>query len=216
MYEINLIHEKVIPLSKQRKRMSLVSFYILVWSITVVVFGYFYVTRAAQISSYSEASRRLESRNALPADLTKADLDALDRQLKSSTEVLAAVQNRAFRWAPKLNLLRAYLPQDVWFNRLSCRRSTTVFSQPGSRGGQRVPPVPLGEFVIEGMVLIREGAAGAESLEAFVTKLREDATFMEGIQSLNHLVVGRERYGGADVASFVIVCVIAEGLRFDA
>ena len=66
------------------------------------------------------------------------------------------------------------------------------------------------------MVLIPEGAAGSESLEEFVAKLKNDKTFMEKISNLNHLVIGRERYGVREIATFVIVCVIDESVRLDA
>lgn len=214
MYSINLIHEKIVPLSKQRTRMSLASLYVLLWLISGVVIGYYIMTMRAEINSYTLAARRLETRNSLPAGLTQEDVSALGKQLQASKDVLASIQAQSFIWASKLFVVRSVLPSDAWLNRLYCRPSTTHFAK-APDGGRQLPQ-PLGEFVIEGMVLIPEGAAGAEALEQFVTKLRENKIFMEKIASLNHLVVGRERFGNREVATFVIVCVLEEGVRFDA
>lgn len=216
MYFINLIHEKIVPISQQRTRLSLRLLYVLAWLITGVVMAYFFTTTQADIDSIRAGSRLLEARNELPSDLTMQDVLSLEQRLQASKAILSRIHNQGLLWAPKLKSLRVHLPKDAWLNRLSCRRSTTAFATPPSGGGLRQPPRPLGEFVIEGMVLIPEGAAGSESLEEFVAKLKNDKTFMEKISNLNHLVIGRERYGVREIATFVIVCVIDESVRLDA
>ena len=214
MYSINLINEKVVPVSQQRTRLSLRLLYVTLWLITGAIYGYYYVTTQAQIDSFSSAARRLESRNSLPPGLKREDVLRLAQQLQTSKGVLTSIQSQSLLWSKKMRQIESHLPDDGWLNKLSCRASTTHFATP--QGGRRQPPKPLGEFVIEGMVLIPDGSAGSPSLDRFLGALRTDTVFMEHFSDINHLVVGRERFGTKEVATFVVVCVIQEGIRFDA
>lgn len=214
MYELNLIHEKVIPISQQRTRLSLVSLYLLIWALTATVFAYYIITTQNEITTYQTATRRLETRNALPRGLTRADVVALSRQLEITKTMLTSVNDQTFRWSNKLNSLRKHLPPTAWLDEVSCRRSTTRFNTKPRAGNQ--PPLPLSEVVIMGMVMIPEGQAGSQALEEFVIKLQKDEGFMAHIQELNHVVIGKFRYGGKEAVKFMIVCVIKEGVRLDA
>jgi hypothetical protein len=213
MYEINLIHEKIVPLSKQRTRLSLFSLYILIWAITIAVYAYYINTTRNEIETYTAATRLIESRNALPSGVTRDDVVALSKQLDATREALLSMNTQSFHWASKLARLHRYLPGEAWLDEISCRLSTAHYKKPAG-GGK--PPEPLGEFVVQGTVLLPEGAAGAEALEKYVVQLRGDRMFMASIKEMNHLVLGRERYGNREIARFMIVCVIAEGVRFDA
>ena len=214
MYELNLIHEKVIPISQQRTRLSLVSLYLLIWALTATVFAYYIITTQNEISTYQTATRRLETRNGLPRGLTHADVLALNRQLEITKTTLTNINNQIFRWSNKLTSLRKFLPSDAWLDEVSCRKSTTRFSTTPSAPGQ--PPAPLSEVVILGMLMLPPGNAGSQSFEEYVIKLRNDEEFMAHIQELNHVVIGKFRYGSKEAVKFMIVCVIKEGVRLDA
>jgi hypothetical protein len=213
MYELNLIHEKIVPISKQRTRLSLAALYALIWAVTATVFSYYYITFRNEILTYQSAVRLIETRNALPKGLTREDVLLLARQLDTTRETLLALKNQVFLWGPKLERIKTHLPRDAWLDEISCRLSTSHFKKnPSNPSG---PPEPLGEFVIQGRVLLAQNAVGSESLEQYVVKLREDKEFMARVQNMNHLVLGRERYGSNEVARFIIVCVVEEGVRFD-
>lgn len=220
MYNINLIHEKIVPIRKQRKRLSLVSLYILIWAVSAVVVVFFVITNNTRIRDYTKAAQILEDRNALPSGLMRSDVDALSRQLQASATVLKTLQQQTMRWGPKLRLLNRHLPKDAWLNRLSCRPTTSQPGQPPPSnpqgGAPSGPPPSKGELVVEGMLLIPEGGMGTEPLEQYLATLRADKAFMVGLSSINLQIVGRKLFGPREVASFVLVCAIAEGVQFDA
>lgn len=209
MYELNLIREKIIPIGKQRKRMSLFSLYILVWCVTAVVFVYYYYTSETEIESYTSARRRVETRNSLPSGVTNEDVASLGKQLESAREALATSGNTSFLWSARLAKLRHYLPNDAWIDAVTLRKSATRFKP----GVGKTPPTPLFELVIQGTVLLPEGGMTAESLEKYVSELRTDTQFMTKIKEMSHIVLGRERYGSREIAKFQIVCVVEENVR---
>lgn len=209
MYELNLIREKIVPIGKQRKRLSLFSFYILIWCVTAVVFFYYYYTSQTEIETYASAKRQIESRNALPSGVTNEDVASLAKQLDVAREALKATGNASFLWSTRLARLRHFLPADAWMDALTLRRSTTRFKT--AEKGK--PPSPFFEFVIQGTVLLPEDGMSAESIEKFVSALRADPQFMAKVKEMNHIVLGRERYGTREIAKFQIVCVIEENVR---
>ena len=100
MYFINLIHEKIVPISQQRTRLSLRLLYVLAWLITGVVMAYFFTTTQADIDSIRAGSRLLEARNELPSDLTMQDVLSLEQRLQASKAILSRIHNQGLLWAP--------------------------------------------------------------------------------------------------------------------
>lgn len=216
MYNINLIHEKIIPVRKQRKRLSLVSLYFLLWAVSAVVVAFFVITNNARIQESTKAVQTIGARNALPAGLTQTDVEALDRQLDASATVLKTIQRQTIRWGSKLRLLSRHLPKDAWFDRLSCRGTPPGQPPPGGQPGGQPPAPSAGEFIVEGMLLVPEGGMGTAPLEEYVAALREDKIFMIGLSKVDLQVVERKGIGRREVAVFRLICTVAEGIRVDA
>ena len=209
MYELNLIREKIVPISRQRQRLSLFSLYILVWCVTAVVFFYYYYISQTEIDTYASAKRQIESRNALPSGVTNNDVVSLSKQLDAAREALKTTGNASFLWSARLAKLQQYLPNDIWIDAVTLRKSATRF-KPAENGK---PPTPLFELVIQGTLLLPEGGLSGETLEKYVSGLRADTQFMAKVKEMNHIVLGRERYGAREIAKFQIVCVVEENVR---
>lgn len=107
-----------------------------------------------------------------------------DDVLMQDTRLAEQLKGELVRWSEKLNSMSLYLPQGVWFNKLSASATSK-------------------EFVLKGAVVsLQKDEMGL--INKLLEGLKADGVFFNNFTSLELESVTRDAIGGYDVVSFTL------------
>lgn len=202
MFEINLIRDRIV--SKKRKHLAfgLVSLYVLIWSLTIMVAMFLYISNVRTIKGCERALAKVEESMGAdyPGRMTSSELEMIREKYRLRIAVISKTLSRRILWAPKLDEISNHLPERTWIDQIYSQVDTT------STVGKR-----FGILVIEGSVLRASGRDPSDVVQAFISGLSQSALFMEGIESVELAPGGREVGSMPQVATFRVLCEFSQG-----
>ncbi|MCK4590269.1 MAG: hypothetical protein KAT86_00845, partial [Candidatus Latescibacteria bacterium] len=132
----------------------------------------------------------------------KMMLNELLPELTGSNSLL----RKRILWAPKLNQISNSLPEGVWIDELRSTRKASGEGVPRKRGKSASIKSRQQGLIIEGRVLSVSDKKGINAIENFVSSLKKNALFMEGIESVELVATEKTTTGARPIRAFQILC----------
>lgn len=128
------------------------------------------------------------------ASATIEDLTAQQARYSEALATIGKLESERMLITEKMNEIAQSLPQGMWLTKLKFMESAPKIGKP-----ERI-------IEIEGNVMPTEQAPALETINAFVSGLSKNKTFMNGLGEIKIVNIQKESFGDADVSHFSITC----------
>ena len=200
MFEINLIKDRIMPVKQKHVVFGLVSFYILIWTLSIAGVLFLHVMNVKMIEIYKESLATQESEISatyigMP---TREELEIMWNKLLPEPNGIKHLFRRRILWASKLDQISRSLPEGIWVDEIRSRQSASI--EP-----------PQQTLVIEGRALSVSDEEGITSVEHFVAGLEKSALFMEGIENVELTSMEQTAIEDRAIVAFQVLCRFDKG-----
>jgi hypothetical protein len=210
MVEINLIKDRIIPARKKNIIFGVISLYVLIWilSMTVVIFPC--IANVRMIGIYKRELTKLEREitTIYPGLPTAEESTLMWNKLLPRLTGINHLLRRQILWAPKLDQISNCIPEGVWIDELRSARETSGEEVSRKKGKNKSASIKSRQqsLIIEGRVLSVSDKKGIKAIENFVSRLKKNALFMQGIESVELVSTGKTTTGTKPTRAFQIRC----------
>ena len=208
MFEINLIKDRIIPARQKSIIVGLISSYLLIYTLSVVIIIFLCVANVRMIEVYRGGVIKLEREISAiyPGLPTGEELKMMLNELLPELTGSNSLLRKRILWAPKLNQISNSLPEGVWIDELRSTRKASGEGVPRKRGKSASIKSRQQGLIIEGRVLSVSDKKGINAIENFVSSLKKNALFMEGIESVELVATEKTTTGARPIRAFQILC----------
>jgi hypothetical protein len=207
MYDINLIKEKIVPDSRRKVVVSIISLATIGFVVALAAVGLLTVANMRMSDVYAhEIDRFEEELTAIyPGAPSPAGLSKLMDDVKPDLSQVAGVLQRTSGATMVLESLNQALPDSVWITRvrIACADGSVANHGRNSRKGAGDG---LGTIVIEGMALVGENSGGDMALRRFAKNLERHESLSEILSNVECSETGITRIGDVPVIGFETIC----------
>jgi hypothetical protein len=204
MYDVNFIHERIVPESRRKAILSVMSLSALVLVLTLAAMGtatlsdlkvsqVYAAQRDCALEALGEGSQSAPSRQ---------ELEAIMRRTEPAVVEIGKLADRRMRLAPVLERIAAAVPDGVWLTRVSIADPRSTDEEQRARGRPRA----YKGVIIEGVAVAGRGPEGDVAVSAFVDSLKNDGELAEYVQDIEFIGTGLQQVGGTSVVGFEVTC----------
>jgi len=210
--QLNLIRDRVVSSRVKKLRRILFVALLGVFLLLIMVMGNSYIdkyykTRDCQ-NQLTWISKQYEALNPEVFRIVKykEEWDSLHHKISLTSEL----RGEQIWWTPKLQALSRLIPENIWINRLSVKKSKPRPQKVASSGAKTHPAKvpPSIELILEGFALPGDNR-GFRSIENFAHQLKENPTFGAVIKSINLTTAKRTEKGKLPAMNFRLSCRLA-------
>jgi Tfp pilus assembly protein PilN len=198
MYDINLIRKNVVPDRRKNAIFSIVSFSVLVCTLTVLAVAFFSTANFRMIDVYAREIDKLEGDlTALyPGTPTLDELATIMRRIKPDLKEISTVINSRTDLTYIWEAVARTVQDDVWLTHVSLKVPRDDGRKVGFRG-----------IVIEGHALSSGETSSEEAIQDFATRLEEDPELKSYISEVKFAETGKMKIDNRSVIGFEITCL---------
>lgn len=213
MFEINLIKDRIIPIKRKNVLFGLVSFYILIWTLSIAAVFFLHVMNIRMIEIYkldlAKQEREISVTYVDSGMPTRGELKIMwNKLLLELTNNKHLLSSRVL-WASKLDQISHSLPEGVWVDEIRSGRKASGPEKGKSKSASIGPQQQT--LVIEGRALSVSDEEGITSVEHFVAGLEKSALFMEGIENVELISTEQIAIGNRRIVAFQVLCRFDKG-----
>jgi Tfp pilus assembly protein PilN len=210
MFEINLIRNRIIPGKQKNMIFGLISLYLLIWILSLAAVLFLWVANVRMIEIYKGKLTRLEREISAtyPGLPTVEELTIMGDKLFSELTGINNLLRKRILWAPKLNQISSSVPKGVWIDELRSGQGASgeIVSRKKGKNKSGSTKSRQQSLIIEGKVLSASDKKGIKAIESFVSSLKTNALFMEGIESVELVATEKTTTGARSIRAFQVRC----------
>jgi Tfp pilus assembly protein PilN len=204
MYDVNFIRHRIVPESRRKALLSVVSISALALVLTLAIMGTATLSNLRVTQVYAAQQEVIlqdmgEGGQGLP---TKEELDSTIRRTEPEVREISKLVDRRRRMAPVLERIAAAVPDGVWLTRVSVADPRSSDDEQRARGKAR----SYKGVLIEGVALAGRGPEGDKAVSAFVDSLKSDPEMSQFVTETQFVGTGLEQVGGTSVVGFEVTC----------
>jgi hypothetical protein len=204
MYDVNFIRQRIVPESRKKAILSVMSISALALVLTLAAMGSATLSdlKVSEVyaAQYKAAMESLgEDYHGAP---TRGELDSTIRRTEPGVVEIGKLVDRRRRMAPILERIAAAIPEGVWLTRVSVADPRSTDDEMRARGKPRA----YKGVMIEGVALAGHGPEGDIAVSAFVDSLKNDQKMAGYVASVQFVGTGLQQVSGASVVGFEVTC----------
>lgn len=204
MYDVNFIRQRIVPESRKKAILSVMSVSALALVLTLAAMG------AATLSDRKVSEVYAAQHNAALESLgenyhgapTRNELESSIRRTEPGVVEIGKLVERRRKMAPILERIAAAVPDGVWLTRVSVADPRSTDEEMRARG----KPRSYKGVMIEGVALAGRGPEGDIAVSAFVDSLKSDSEMAGYVTGVQFIGTGLQQVSGASVVGFEVTC----------
>ena len=202
MYEINFIGKRIVPESRKKVIIAIVSLSALALGLTLASIGTFSLADLRMTSVYAAEVTELRENlsTQYPGIPSEDELATIIGRTEPHLRDLGKIVDARIAFTPLWERISMAVPEGVWLTRISI--SDPRGAQEEMRGKSR----SFRGIMIEGVALAGRGPEGDQAVGAFVENLKSDDELRRVVSGIEFMGTGLEQVGGTSIVGFEITC----------
>lgn len=202
MYDINFIRQRIVPESRKKVIMAIVSVSALALGLTLASIGTISLADFRMTSVYAaeviELQEQMSSR--YPGIPSLDELETIIGRTEPHLKDIGKIVDARTRFTPIWESIAMAVPEGVWLTRVS------VADPRGPEDEARGKARSFKGIMIEGVALAGRGPEGDQAVGAFVDNLKNDEELRSIVTGVEFTGTGLEQVGGTSIIGFEITC----------
>jgi hypothetical protein len=204
MYDINFIHQRIVPASRKKAILSVMSIATLALVLTLAAMGTATLSdlKVAQVYAAQKQGILEVAGEHYQGSPTEDELESIIRKTEPAVEEVGRLVDRRIRMAPVLERIAAAVPEGVWLTRVAAADPRSTDEELRARG----KPRSFKGVIVEGVALAGRGPEGDAAVSAFVDSLKRDSELAGYVTEIKPIGTGLDQVAGASVVGFEVTC----------
>ncbi len=202
MYDINFIRQRIVPESRKKVIMAIVSVSTLALGLTLASIGTVSLADFRMTSVYAAEVVELQEQTATryPGIPSLDELETIVGRTEPHLKDIGKIVDARTRFTPIWERIAIAVPDGVWLTRVS------VADPRGATEDVKGKARSFKGIMIEGVALAGRGPEGDQALAAFVDNLKKDEELKAVVTGVEFIGTGLEQVGGTSIIGFEITC----------
>ena len=202
MYDINFIRQRIVPESRKKVIMAILSVSALALGLTLASVGTSSLADLRMAEVYAAEVIELQEQTATryPGVPSLDELETIIGRTEPDLKDIGKIVDARTRFTPVWERIALAVPEGVWLTRVS------VADPRGTDDEARGKARTFRGIVIEGVALAGRGPEGDQAVAAFVDNLKNDEHLQSVVTGVESVGMGLEQIGGTSVVGFEITC----------
>jgi Tfp pilus assembly protein PilN len=202
MYDINFIRQRIVPESRKKVIMAIVSVSALALGLTLASVGTISLADFRMTSVYAAEVIELQERTAsrYPGIPSLDELEKIIGRTEPQLKDIGKIVDARTRFTTVWERIAMAVPEGVWLTRVS------VADPRGQEDEAKGKARSFRGVMIEGVALAGRGPEGDQAVAAFVDNLKSDEELRGIVTGVESMKTGLEQVGGTSVMGFEITC----------
>jgi hypothetical protein len=202
MYDINFIRQRIVPESRKKVIMAIVSVSALALGLTLASVGTISLADFRMTSVYAAEVIELQKRTAsrYPGIPSLDELEKIIGRTEPQLKDIGKIVDARTRFTTVWERIAMAVPEGVWLTRVS------VADPRGQEDEAKGKARSFRGVMIEGVALAGRGPEGDQAVAAFVDNLKSDEELRGIVTGVESMKTGLEQVGGTSVMGFEITC----------
>ncbi|MBN2565316.1 MAG: PilN domain-containing protein [Candidatus Eisenbacteria bacterium] len=204
MYDVNFIRQRIVPESRKKAILGIMSVSALALVLTLACLGTATLSdlKVSQVYASQEKVALDAVGDGCQGAPTRGELESIIAKTEPTVREIGKLAERRTRMAPVLERVALAIPDGVWLTRISLADPRSTDEEQRSRGKPRC----YKGLIIEGVALAGRGPEGDMAVSAFVDSLKHDEEMSSHIKGVEFVGTGLQQVGGTSVVGFEVTC----------
>lgn len=202
MYDINFIRQSIVPESRKKVIMAILSISALALGLTLASIGTISLADFRMTSVYAAEVIELQEQTATkyPGVPSMDELETMIGRTEPHLKDIGKIVDARTRFTVIWERIAMAVPDGVWLTRVS------VADPRGAADDVKGKARSFKGIMIEGVALAGRGPEGDQALAAFVDNLKNDEELQDVVTGVEFIGTGLEQIGGTSIIGFEITC----------